>query len=189
MLRPVNVSALASKIGADQRTVRRALARGAIRAERVSPRRIVISSDELEYLRANWPRLQALQRALRTEPNLASAILFGSLARGTDLHAASDIDILVELRTDTALEAARLEARLSERIGQAVQIVRSTAAAGAPDLLLNVLEDGRPLVDRSGAWSRLAKRRPSLQRASRAKTADINRRLSDAFGFEFVGRT
>jgi len=185
----MDVSGLAFEIGGDQRTVRRALARGAIRADRVSPRRIVISDDELEYLRANWSQLQALQSALRTEPNVASGILFGSLARGTDVDSASDVDILVELRTDTALEAVRLGERLSERLGQAVQIIRSTGTANAPEFLLNVLEDGRPLVDRSGAWNRLRKRHKSLQRASRAKNTAINQRLSNAFGFEFVDTT
>jgi predicted nucleotidyltransferase len=186
MLRVMDASTIASAIGADERTVRRALDRGAIRAERVSPRRIAISDDELDYLRANWSRLQGLQRALRTEPNVAAAILFGSLARGTSVDSISDVDILVELRTDTPLEAARLEERLSDRLGQEVQVVRATATADAPDFLLNVIEDGRPLVDRSGAWNRLKKRRRTLEREARASNAEINQRLSDAFGVEFV---
>lgn len=184
----MDASTIASEIGADERTVRRAVDRGAIRAERVSPRRIAISDDELGYLRANWATLQGLQRALRTEPNVAAGILFGSLARGTSVGPTSDVDILVELRTDTALEAARLEERLSGRLGQEVQVVRATATADAPDFLLNVIEDGRPLVDRSGAWNRLKRRRKSLERQSRAKNSEINQRLSDAFGVEFVGR-
>jgi predicted nucleotidyltransferase len=178
---------MALELGADQRTIRRAVERGAIRAERQSPRRITIDNGEVDYLRAHWSDLQTLQRALRTEPNVAAAILFGSFARGIGISANSDVDILVELRVDTATEAARLEERLRERLGIPVQIVRSSRTGDAPDLLLNVLEDGRPLVDRSGAWSRLKRRRKSLQRASAARRARIDARLAEEFGIEFVG--
>jgi predicted nucleotidyltransferase len=181
----MDASAVAAELGADERTIRRAVERGAIRARRPSPRRLTIDNHELRYLRARWRMLQQLQRALRTEPNVAAGILFGSVARGDD-GPASDIDLLVELKRDTFADASRLEERLTEALGATVQVTRVSDAERAPGVLLEVLEDGRPLVDRSGTWRRLQRRRNSLRRAAAHREDQISKRLAETFGVEAV---
>ena len=47
-----------------------------------------------------------LRRALRTEPNVRLAVLYGSLARG-DEDAGSDLDLLVSLAEDRPLAAVK----------------------------------------------------------------------------------
>ena len=128
---------------------------------------------------------QRLQDALRTEPNVAAGILFGSVARGDD-RPSSDVDILVELRKDTPTEAIRLQERLSQALDTRVQVTRASSAELTPEILLSVLDDGRPLVDRSNAWPRLTSRRNGLRRAAAARVAKANERLVGAFGIEFV---
>ena len=46
-----------------------------------------------------WSLLSALRRALRTEPNVRLAVVYGSFARGDDVSD-SDLDLLVSLRED-----------------------------------------------------------------------------------------
>jgi predicted nucleotidyltransferase len=181
----VDATAIALELNADERTIRRAIERGAIRASRPSPRRLVIDGEELKYLRARWRSLEQLQRALRTERNVASGILFGSVARGDD-DPTSDVDLLVELKKDSRASAASLQERLSEAIGTPVQVTRASDAERAPHVLLDVLQDGRPLVDRSGSWRRLQRRRNSLRRAAAKRTEHLNARLGEAFGVEAV---
>lgn len=154
----MDATIVASRIGADARTFRRAVERGAIRARRPSQRRLAIDDDELRYLDEHWCLLFALQALFRTEPNVAAAVLFGSMARG-DATPTSDVDVLVELRRDSATEAVALADRLSARLGRAVQVTRASSAAHAPELLAEVRSDGRPVVDRSGYWRRLQRRR------------------------------
>lgn len=163
--------ALAEELGTTDRTLRRAVADGLIRAERPSPRTIELAPAERAYLRRNWIRLSALRRVLRTEPNVEVAVLFGSVARGTD-HPESDIDLLVALRDDDALAAAGLEARLEERLGTTVQVTRLAQAETSPALLAEVLRDGRVLVERGTAWKRVQHRARSIQREADATIAD-----------------
>jgi predicted nucleotidyltransferase len=108
-----------------------------------------------------------LLAALRTEPNVELAVLFGSVARGEDITGASDVDLLVELRDPHpgALEALR--GRLSNHVGLEVQLVPLRAAHRDPHLLSEVLRDGRPLVDRQQRW-------PALQAQAEHTRAQAN---------------
>src|SRR5207247_9778707 len=109
---------LAQQIGVHERTLRRALNEGALRARRPSPRTLDLPLSERDYVRRSWRLLSGLRSALRTEHNVGFALLFGSTARGTDTPD-SDVDVLVALR-DPGLERV---VELGERL---------TAASGGP---------------------------------------------------------
>ncbi|HEX3391062.1 MAG TPA: nucleotidyltransferase domain-containing protein [Solirubrobacteraceae bacterium] len=148
------LGALADEVGVSERTLRRAVSGELIRARRPSSRRLLLSGQEEAWVRRHWPLVGQLLGALRTEPNLELAVLFGSAARGDDQDG-SDLDLLVGLRRPSpgALEALR--ARLSRRLPIEAQLVPLEAAREHPRLLAEVLRDGRPLVDRERAWPRL----------------------------------
>lgn len=164
------LTALAEELGTTDRTLRRAIAEGLIHAERPSPRTIALTAAERVYLRRNWIRLAALRRALRTEPNVELAVLFGSVARGTD-HAGSDIDLLVSLRHDSPLSGAALAGRLGEKLDTQFDVVRLPAVADSPVLLAEVLRDGRVLVERGDAWKAVQRRSRAIRRAADAAFA------------------
>jgi Polymerase beta, Nucleotidyltransferase len=92
------LSQLAESVGASERTLRRACLLGTIHAERLSPHRLKLSRTEHAYVARNWPVLGRLRAALRTEPNVSMAVLFGSVARG-ESDILSDVDLLIALRS------------------------------------------------------------------------------------------
>src|SRR6266508_1738289 len=114
------LDALAEEVGASGRTLRRAAARGAIRCQRPSERRIVIPPTEYDYVRRHWSFFERLLAALRTEPNVRLAVVFGSVARGEE-QADSDLDLLVQLRRDGSGARAELRERVEGAIGRRVQ--------------------------------------------------------------------
>lgn len=149
-----SLRALARYLEVPERTLRRAAAQGLIHGERLSERRFKTSLREESYLRSHWGLLSDLRRALRTEPNVRLAVLFGSLATGEGSES-SDVDLLVSLRDETAGALAALSARLSERIGRDIQLVRVQEAERSPTLMLDALDHGRVLADRDEVWPRL----------------------------------
>lgn len=161
---------LAHALGADERTVRRAAEQGAVRCRRSSPRRVEFAEGELDYLREHWEILADLRRALRTEPNVRFAVLFGSIARG-DGDEGSDLDLIVELADYGPGKIGRLESRLEQALERPVELHTLRDAEGSPYLLHQVLRDGRVLVDRAGRWARLYRRRHSI-----AKEAEVAKR-------------
>lgn len=161
---------LAAALCADARTLRRAVARGTVRCRRPGPRQLALSG-ELAYLHGHWPTLEALSRALRTEPNVRLAVLYGSVARGDDRQD-SDVDLLVDLREDTGRAALGLMDRLDRGLGRPVDIARlRRVRETSPLLLLQALDEGRVLVDRDATWSVL--------RAERDKVAADAARVSE----------
>ncbi|MGH2903386.1 MAG: nucleotidyltransferase family protein [Solirubrobacteraceae bacterium] len=146
---------LAGEAGVSERTLRRGIASGLIRARRPSSRRLVLSDQEAAWVRLHWSLIGRLRGALRTEPNLTLVVLFGSAARGDDMAGISDLDLLVELRRPFpgALEALRK--RLDQQLPVEVQLVPLAGARRNPRLLTEILRDGRPLVDRERLWPRL----------------------------------
>lgn len=161
---------LAEHLGVPERTLRRAAAEGLVHGERVSPRRFLTSLREEAYLRENWPLLRELRAALRTEPGVRLAVLFGSFATGT-AGERSDVDLLVRLADPAATRVAELTARLERRVGREVQVVRLDDAERAPLLMRDALERGRVLVDREGEWPDLKDALPTWRR--RARAADL----------------
>jgi predicted nucleotidyltransferase len=160
---------LADELGAEERTLRRAVAQGTVRGNRSRPRRLRLADDEVEYLRDHWQLLSQLRQALRTERNVRLAVIYGSLARG-DGDADSDLDLAVSIADDRPLATTELAVRLERAVGRRVDIPRlETVETEAPLLLDRILEDGRVIVDRDDLWPRLQdRRRPIRARADRA---------------------
>lgn len=161
---------LAREVGVHERTLRRAVAEGSLRAARPSPRTLDMALSEREYIRRSWKLLSALRAALRTEHNVRFALLFGSAARGTSAPG-SDVDVLVLLRDPDLERVVELSAKLTAATGRRVDVIRLEDAQGEPSFLVDVIADGRVLVDREGLWPRLRSREPSLRRAARKTQA------------------
>jgi predicted nucleotidyltransferase len=145
---------VAAELSIPERTLRRAASEGLLWGERVSPRRFHITLREEAYLRAHWALLRALRTALRTEPNVRLAVLFGSTATGDD-DRRSDVDMLIASGDTGVTWLAELAGRLSQRLDRDVQLVRLSDAESSPALMVDVLEQGRVLVDRDDLWSGL----------------------------------
>jgi predicted nucleotidyltransferase len=157
---------LALEIGADERTLRRAVSRGTVRSRRPGARKLTLSPGEREYLRGHWPLLSVLSRALRTEPSVRLAVLFGSAARGDDGPGA-DLDLLVALREDSPRAANAVALRLEHAAGRQVDLALLIAVHDrSPLLLLQALDEGRVLVDRDGLWRDLVAPRDRVRAAA-----------------------
>lgn len=161
---------LADAIGVSERTLRRAVNQGTLRATRPTPRTLAVSLSERRYIRRSWPLLAALRRALRTEQNVRFALLFGSAATGTDTST-SDVDILVDLRDPSLERVADLSAKLAGSAGRPVDVVRLQDTETEPLFLADVLGEGRVLVDREDTWARLQQREARLRNLGRKREA------------------
>jgi predicted nucleotidyltransferase len=172
------IGQLASELGAPERSLRRAVALGTIRSRRLSARRLRLLEGELDYLRDHWGLLAALRQALRTEPILRTAVLIGSVARGDDRQA-SDVDLLVDRLDHRPLDRMRLGMRLGDKLGRGVDVASLEQAERDPLTMLQVLDEGRVIVDREGQWPSLRDRRPAIyQRAGRSYRAQQRRAAS-----------
>jgi len=167
-----DLDALARDVGTSGRTLRRAAARGTIRSSRPSPRRILVPAGERLYVRRHWPLLGTVLQELRTQPNVRLAVLFGSMARGEE-DPSSDLDLLIHLRRDDASVRSEIAEGLERSCGRRVQLVALHEAERAPLLLVDVLRDGRAIVDRDGGWPRLRRRLRAVESAA----AEEERRL------------
>jgi predicted nucleotidyltransferase len=154
---------LARDVGVAERTLRRAVNQGTLRGTRPSPRKLDLPLSERRYVRQSWPLIAALRAALRTEPNVRFALLYGSAATGEDTSD-SDVDVLVSLRDPDLSKLIALEGRLSERVGREVELVRLEDAERKPSFLELALDGGRVLVDRDRAWPPLRRRAARLVR-------------------------
>jgi predicted nucleotidyltransferase len=162
------LDALAKEVGVHGRTLRRAAARGLLRADRPGARTVVVAPTERSYVRAHWPLLSRVLEALRKHPNVRLAVLFGSVSRGT-ARPDSDLDVLVRLRRDSVRARAALAEDLEVASGRRPQIVSLEQAGDAPLLLADVLAEGRVLVDRDGDWPRLRRREGEVAEQARAR--------------------
>ncbi len=120
----------------------------------------------------HWQSLSRLRRALRTEPNVRLAVLYGSVARGDDTTD-SDLDLLVSLTEDRPDSAVKLAVRLERVVGREVDVARLNRVNNdAPLLLLRAIDEGRVVIDRDREWVGLQARRSDVaRRASRAHEA------------------
>ncbi len=131
-----------------------------------------LAPGEAGYLRRYWPLLATLRSALRTEPNVAFAMLFGSVARGDD-RPDSDVDLLIVFREDSLERLLDLRNRLAHALGRNVDILTMEAASSNELLLMMGVEEGRVLVDRAGLWPKLSAEIEGLRRrADRASRRD-----------------
>lgn len=174
---------LASDLGAQERTLRRAVAQGTLHVDRAGPRRLALLAGERNYLYAHWPLLSDLRRALRTEQRVRLAVLYGSIARG-DEDEDSDLDLLVSFTEDPPFSLYPLTSRLQRVCERRVDLARlERIEASAPMLLERVLDEGRVLIDRDGQWQALRERGPTIRaqalRAHRKHMADTARAVED----------
>lgn len=164
---------LASEVGVNERTLRRAVNEGALRASRPSPRKLELPFSEERYLRQHWPLIAKLREALRTEHNVRFAMLFGSTARGEDTEH-SDVDVIADLRDSDFMREIDLALKLEDAVGRSVDVVDLKDAEDDPTFLAMALEDGRVLIDRGQAWPELRRREPDLRRRGRRR--DLRRK-------------
>lgn len=169
---------LATELGTTDRTLRRALNQGLIRAERRSPRTVDIPMAERAYLRQMWPLLSGLRQTLRTEPGVRLAVLFGSHARG-DAHRSSDVDLLVNLRDGT--DRSALASRLAHRVGLQVHLAMFEDAERMPLLFRAVLSEGRVVVDRDRVWPKAVRQQSRIEREAKDEQSRIEAEFSKAF--------
>jgi predicted nucleotidyltransferase len=93
------------------------------------------------------------------------AVVYGSVARGDD-HPGSDLDLLVSFASEEAHTSASLAVALTEEMGRRVQVVSLSTARRAPLLLVDILYEGRVLLDRDDEWSVL--KRPGTRDPARS---------------------
>jgi predicted nucleotidyltransferase len=170
---------MATRLGADERTLRRAVELGTVRADRSSPRRLAFSGEEKHYLEHYWPLLSRLRRALRTEPAARLAVLFGSTAVGSS-SASSDVDLLIAGAHADVLQRARLAERLERAVGGRVHLLMLDEAPASPSLFADVLAEGRVLVDRDRVWRSLKRDEPQVVSAAMRQEERTVRRAADA---------
>ncbi|MEX0971818.1 MAG: nucleotidyltransferase domain-containing protein [Solirubrobacterales bacterium] len=107
---------------------------------------------------------------LRTEPNVRFAAIFGSVARG-DESEASDLDVAIDFEKRDRRGRIRLANKMEAASGRRVQLVHlGDVEECAPDLLGEIVVEGRVLVDRDGRWPGfMRRRRQILERARDAR--------------------
>jgi predicted nucleotidyltransferase len=157
---------LAKSLQVNERTLRRAWALGTVRGERVTPYKLRVPVDERVYLRRHWPTISRLRAALRTEPNVSLAVLFGSVARGDD-DEESDVDLLVGLRDPGLSNRVALAGRLQKSTGLPIEIIALEDALRRSSFMVEILRYGRVLVDRDGRWAELSAQVPSFEAQAR----------------------
>ncbi len=164
---------VAKEVGVNERTLRRAVNEGTLRATRPSPRKLELPFSEDRYVRAHWPLIAKLREALRTEHNVRFAMLIGSMARGDDTEH-SDVDVVADSRDSDSIGMIRLAVKLERATGRSVDVVRLEDAEADPTFLAMAIEDARVLVDRENLWPELLQREPDLRRRGRRR--DLRRK-------------
>lgn len=170
------LAAIADELGCSERTLRRYVREGSLRARESLPRALELPLAEERYLKQHWELLSRLKSALRTERDVRLAVLFGSVATGED-RPDSDIDILVSRRSSSQRSKAATSLRLRHAIGRPVHLVDLDQAQTSARLLADVLIEGRPLLDRDELWDDLCAQRDEVLIRARdeedALTADV----------------
>lgn len=157
---------LAKEVGVSERTLRRSVNQGTLRARRPTPRSLELPLSERQYIRGHWQLLSALRAGLRTAPGVRLAILHGSAARGTD-SPVSDIDVAVEMREPSLDSITDVTAKLTAATGRRIDVIRLQDASADPSFLADMLKEGRVLVDRDGLWPDLRRREPEVRQRGR----------------------
>lgn len=167
------LSETAQELGCSERTLRRYASEGMLRGERFGRHEVRLPRGEELYLRRHWEILSRLRRALRTEPGVELAILFGSTAVGED-RPDSDVDLLIDHATGDLDDMVRLQRRLRNQVGKQIHLVLSDDVQQAPSLLADILLEGRVIVDRVGGWHRLTGQRQEVLREAADEEAAIH---------------
>jgi hypothetical protein len=67
-----------------------------------------------------------------------------------------DVDVLIAHRRSGPRPLAGLRLRLRRALGRPVHVVSLEQAQDSPSLLADILQEGRPLIDRDGLWGALS---------------------------------
>jgi predicted nucleotidyltransferase len=145
----------ADELGCSERTLRRYIGGGLLHGRRVGYQGTELSDEEARYLNSHWALLHKLKAALRTERDVRLAVLFGSTAVGED-EPDSDVDVLVVHRRPEQRALAGLRLRLRRALDKPVHVVSLDQARDSPSLFADILQEGRPLIDRDGMWVKLS---------------------------------
>jgi predicted nucleotidyltransferase len=176
----VALTEAAHKLGADERTFRRAVAAGTVRVHAHSARRRQLDDDEFAYLSEHWELLSRLRGALRTEPNVRLAVLYGSVARGDDQQD-SDADVLVSFANPHPSARVSLAVHLEQALDRHVDVARMDLVdESAPLLLLQVVNEGRVIVDRNDEWPGICARHAEIERRAYRAHAERLRKAREA---------
>jgi predicted nucleotidyltransferase len=168
---------LARELGTTDRTLRRLAEVGTIRSTRARGGSAKAVLREAPYLESHWQLLRQLRAALRTEPKVVAALLFGSVARGEDTPA-SDVDLVVALDGDpTLVQLNRLRKRIARKLDRTVDLFNLDDLVAQPELLDPIIDEARPVVDRASVWPRLLAFRRRRTRRGRT-TRRLPRRVS-----------
>lgn len=151
----------AESFSCSERTLRRYINDGLLRGRRFDRHRFELPEREERYAGEHWSLLHGLRAALRTERDVRLAVLFGSTATGEDTEE-SDVDLLVVHRREATQPLGGLRRRLSDALGRNVHVIRLDDARCSPNLLADVLIEGRVIVDRDALWSDLQDQRESI---------------------------
>jgi len=135
--------------------------------------------EEQRYAETHWNLLRQLRAALRTEPSVRLAVLFGSAATGED-DADSDVDVLVAFDRPGGLAALSLASRLRRLVGRPIHVATLTQARARSSLLADVLEEGRVLIDRDDLWASLTDERDNVLRRAAREEATSEARANAA---------
>ncbi len=168
----------AASIGVSERTLRRYVNAGLLRARRVDGQ-LELSAQEGRYLSSHHELLTQLRTTLRTERGVRLAVLFGSTATGEDSDG-SDVDILVALEDSGPGNLAALRRRLQTALDRQVHLVTLDDASHAPSLLADVLDEGRVLIDRDGLWAPVVSSRELVIKRARREEAALMRKAAAA---------
>jgi predicted nucleotidyltransferase len=180
-MRPLQL--LAQDVGISERTLRRAVTQGTLRAHRPSPRKLELPLTEHQFVRRSWRFISLLRSVLRTDHNVRFALLFGSVARGTDTSN-SDIDVLVALHDPGLDRILDLKAKLTQVLRRQIDLVVLDNAQQEPSFLAQALAEGRVLVDRDQLWDALRADETRLRR--QGKRLDERRIARALAGIDYM---
>ena len=161
-----DISGLIAMFKVSQDTILRLIQLGSIKGIWKGPRKFTLAAGEMEYLEKEWATIDGLRKALRTEPLVRTAILFGSHSIGSS-RPDSDIDLFVGLKEKISFERFEaLRSRLNRILGVYVDLYADYEIWSQPLLIRKIAEEGRPLIKREIGKKTLAIGR----RAARGKT-------------------
>jgi predicted nucleotidyltransferase len=120
----------------------------------------------------------ALRLALRSEPNVRFALLFGSTSSGRATQN-SDVDLLVALRDSSLDRVLDLDLKIGQALARRVDITRLEDAASEPSFLGEALTSGSVLLDRDHIWPRLRAEAAALLESGHTREAERTRAALD----------
>lgn len=156
----------AEGLGISESALRRAARIGLLRGAHKGWRKM--EEGERAWLRGHWGLVGALRAVLRTEPNVRSAWVFGSVARGEDdMH--SDLDLVVRLARGGPIALRQLQRRLEAKVSRRVDLFEQEDLEAEPEFMLPLLKEARVVVDREGWWEDLGRHKHRLEQRLRAR--------------------